>query len=260
MSSARRRSPRCAPAAAAAACAGRGRGRRSTCVHSAPAYVVGTDTSGSPVSAEIALPRSIALPPPSASTPSRVAARRPRRSAPTAPPSSGRRRSSGRRPSAGSRRAAAARCRLASTSGSSSRPQRTITRQPLAREVDERLAPRASARARPRARGRSPATARAPRRAPSASVPDGELRLDRRARDERDAVARLDRALAPTPAARARAARRGRAAACRPARSSSSITCADARAVLHEDQRLAAQLVERDGRAGERMAGRAARG
>src|SRR5215218_426295 len=42
--------------------------------HSAPEYVVGTDTTGKAVSTETALARSIALPPPTASSPSAPAA------------------------------------------------------------------------------------------------------------------------------------------------------------------------------------------
>ena len=52
-----------------------------------------------------------------------------------------------------------------------------------------------------------------------------ELGLDRAARDERDAVAGLRRRCAPTPGARARAARRGRAACAPLLRSSSSTIC-----------------------------------
>ena len=82
-----------------------------------------------------------------------------------------------------------------------------------------------------------------------------ERGLDRGARDEGDAVPAWT-ARVPTPGGRAPAGRRGPSAACR-----ASQLVLDhlphARALLHEDERLRAQLVERDGLTGEAVVGRA---
>ena len=88
------------------------------------------------------------------------------------------------------------------------------------------------------------------------SVPRRELRLDRRARDEGDAVAGLDgashRLLQPElePDVEVAQARADRAQLVLD-------DLADAGALLHHDQALAAQLLQRDGPPRERMAGRA---
>ena len=206
-----------------------------------PSTSSGSRRAASPVAAEIAFAVSIALPPPSASTPSPSLPRARRSSGRTAPRPSG---------ACGMSIGASQRW-LATSSGRSipsssqhrrrarSSPQRTITRQPLARELDERFARRASAMRPRRAHERDRrATGSRPRRAPSASVPGGELGLDRGARDERDAVAGERPRSAPTPAGRARAARRGRAAA-RPRAQLVLDHLADAGALLHHDQRLA---------------------
>ena len=104
-----------------------------------------------------------------------------------------------------------------------------------------RVSDRPGARARKMSRAGSSPSTRA-----SASVPAASAGLDRRARDERDAVARLDRACAPTPAGRARAARRSRAAARPRSRSSSSIASRTPAPSCIRISALAAQVVERD--------------
>ena len=112
----------------------------------------------------------------------------------------------------------------ASTSGSSASDQRTITASRLAGELDERpgrarLGPAGRAHEIDLALELEPLDARLGERARR------EVGLDRRARDERHAVARRGRRSTPTPAARARAARRGRGAGCPTRCSSSSISC-----------------------------------
>ena len=151
--------------------------RRRSAVHSAPAYVVGTQTSGRPVAAETALPRSIALPPPSASEPVAAAASRAAPSSRSSAPAT-------QTPCSGETgRSRSPQRRLATSSGRSDADvdeDAAELVQPPADDHAVRAAPanarNASARAasarRPVARtSRSRAPARAPRRAPRPACP-----------------------------------------------------------------------------------------
>ena len=142
----------------------------------------------------------------------------------------------------------------ASVAGSSSRPQRTIT-QPLAGELDER-----AGRARLGAAARAdeedlpfelePGDARFDERA------GGEVVLDRRARDERDAVAATHRARHGL--LQAELEPHVEVAQPRPGAAQLVLDhLAHARALLHHDQLLVAQVVERHRPARERVTGRA---
>ena len=183
--------------------------------HSAPEYVVGTETSGSPVAAEAAFAVSIAEPPPTASEPV-GAGRAPRSgrdgtSAHRADGAAARRRESQRRLATRNGRAIPS---SASTSGSSASDQRTIT-APASRAKSTNALRRAALDPAARADEIDLALQLEPLDPRLGDRPRGQVGLDRRARDERHAVARRGRRSTPTPASRARASRRGRAAASR---------------------------------------------
>src|SRR5215217_3142161 len=105
--------------------------------HSDPAYVVGTETSGSPDAADAALAVSTALPPPTARMPSTPAGTSMRcegisfqRAAAESPSRSQRREAT---------RNGAAMPSSPSSPGSSPSPQTTLTSQPVPGEADERV-------------------------------------------------------------------------------------------------------------------------
>ena len=165
-------------------------------VHSAPEYVVGIETTGSDVSAETAFAVSIALPPPSATSTSAPAVRRCRGhladpvGRQLAPPADGARHPRLQR-AARSRAVRVARPRARRAGRRARRvPQRTITRCVRARTRRTRRR-RGSPSGRSRARARSPASRSSPSTRAAVERPRRQLRLDRRPRDERDAVARL---------------------------------------------------------------------
>ena len=244
-------------AAAAAADAPAGSRTPKYGVHSAPAYVVGTETSGRPLA-----PRSPCRGRSRSRRRARGSRRRPRRPRPrpqpgrTAPPSRRRSAAPAARSAASARspRAAAARPRTSSSRpASSSSPQRTITRR----------APRARRRRTPRRRAwatgpeaRTSAISRtgsSPSTRAAASVPAASSASIAELRDERDAVAGDDRALDRLLQAELEpdvevAQPRARA----PQLVLDHLTHAGA--LLHHDQRLLAQLVQRDGAAGEPVA------
>src|SRR5581483_9432747 len=223
-------------------------------VHSAPEYVVGTETSGRPLCAEASFAVSIAEPPPTARIPST--------SAETSIRPDG---TSSQRAACGSssvrQRGLATRNgrsmpASASTPGSSASPKRTImSGHPLACELDER-ARGASLGA---AGGADEQDLALERQAFEARFGEGarvEVALDRGARDERHAVAgadgRRDRLLQAELDSHAQLAQ--------PHPRATQLVLgelADAGAVLHHDQRLVGQLGERDGAASEAVARRA---
>ena len=139
--------------------------------------------------------------------------------------------------------------------GSSSIPQRTIIRQLGARELDERVGG-ARRRAAGGARERDLALRVEPFDLRGRERAGRELRLDRRAGDERDAVAGLHgaphRLLQPELEPDVEVAQ--------PRAEGAQLVLddlADAGALLHHDQALVAQLVERHGAPGEGVTGRA---
>ena len=228
-------------------------------VHSAPAYVVGTATSGRPVAAETALAVSIALPPPSADEAVRSAAA----SVAAATISTGAcRRTPAKRAATGSSSSAN---RAVVTSSGRSIPSSASSGaellEPPANDhaasrsranVDERLG---DARARPARRRRERDLARRvePCDARLGERAGREIGLDRRARDERHAVAGLDGA----PHRLLQAELEPHVEVAQPHALPAELVLddlPDAGALLHEDQRLVAQLVERR-RCGPRSGG-----
>ena len=237
------------------ASAARDRAPRSSVVHSAPAYVVGTETSGSPVAAETALPRSIALPPPTASMPSAAARgghglgdaiRRH-----LAPDGDAARRAARGRPSAGSRRAAATRPRPPRRLRPASRaPSGRSRRAARARTSTNACATRVSARPLARTSGTSRAGS-SPSTRTTASVPAARSA----------SIAMREMNVTPKPPSTARA-RRLLQPELEPhvevAEADAELAqllldhLPDAGALLHQDERLGLQLLERHALAGAR--------